>query len=72
MMPQQEGLEAIYQQADPAYGSYEGTQTGVSHHPYENSFCGSFACGRLGAHPVGKRPLDAESPGDEQQKAGAT
>jgi hypothetical protein len=27
MMPQKEISEAIYRQADPAYGKYEGTQT---------------------------------------------
>jgi hypothetical protein len=27
MMPQKEVSEAIYRQADPAYGKYEGTQT---------------------------------------------
>src|SRR5438876_1473540 len=38
MMPQKEDSEAIHQQADPAYGSYEGNQTGVSRQHYETSY----------------------------------
>ena len=38
MMPQKEVSEAIYQQADPAYGRYEGNQTGVSHPHDETSY----------------------------------
>jgi len=37
MMPQKEVSEAIYQQADPAYGRYEGNQTGVSRQHDETS-----------------------------------
>ena len=33
MMPQQEDSEAINQQADPAYGKYEGNQTLSAHQP---------------------------------------
>jgi hypothetical protein len=38
MMPQKEVSEAIHQQAGPAYGRYEGNQTGVSRQPYETSY----------------------------------
>ncbi len=38
MMPQKEDSEAIHQQADPAYGRYEGNQTGVSRQHYETSY----------------------------------
>ena len=37
MMPQKEVSEAIHQQADPAYGRYEGNQTGVSRQHDETS-----------------------------------
>ncbi len=35
MMSQKEVNETIHQQADPAYGRYEGNQTGVSRQQYE-------------------------------------
>ena len=38
MMPQKEGSEAIYQQADPEYGRYEGTQTSSARQHYETSY----------------------------------
>lgn len=38
MMPQQEGSSALGQQADPAYGRYEGNQTGVSRQHTETSY----------------------------------
>jgi hypothetical protein len=38
MMPQKEDSEAIHQQADPAYGRYEGNQTGVSRQHSETSY----------------------------------
>ena len=37
MMPQKEGSSAIYQQAGPAYGRYEGNQTSSARQPYETS-----------------------------------
>jgi hypothetical protein len=37
MMPQKEVNEAIHQQADPAYGGYEGNQTSSARQPYETS-----------------------------------
>ncbi len=37
MMPQKEVSEAIYQQAGPAYGRYEGNQTSSARQPYETS-----------------------------------
>lgn len=38
MMPQEEINAASYQQADPVYERYEGTQTGVSRHHFEPSY----------------------------------
>ena len=38
MMPQKEVSEAIYQQADPDYGRYEGTQTSSARHHHETSY----------------------------------
>ena len=38
MMPQKEVGEAIYQQADPDYGRYEGTQTSTARHRHETSY----------------------------------
>ena len=38
MMPQKEVSEAIYQQADPAYGSYEGNQTSSARQHEETSY----------------------------------
>src|SRR5881392_2930681 len=38
MMPQKEVSEAIHQQTGPAYGGYEGNQTGVSRQHYETSY----------------------------------
>jgi len=38
MMPQKEVSEAIYQQADPVYGSYEGNQTASARQQYETSY----------------------------------
>jgi len=38
MMPQKEVSEAIYQQADPVYGSYEGNQTSSARYHYETSY----------------------------------
>ncbi len=38
MMPQKEVSEAIYQQADPAYGRYEGNQTSSARQQYETSY----------------------------------
>jgi hypothetical protein len=35
MMPQKEVNEAIHQQADPAYGEYEGNQTSSARQQYE-------------------------------------
>jgi hypothetical protein len=37
MMPQKEVNEAIHQQADPAYGRYEGNQTSSARQQYETS-----------------------------------
>jgi hypothetical protein len=37
MMPQKEVSEAIHQQADPAYGRYEGNQTSSARQHYETS-----------------------------------
>jgi hypothetical protein len=38
MMPQKEISEALYQQAGPAYGRYEGNQTSSDHQRYEPSY----------------------------------
>ena len=38
MTPQKEVSEAIYQQADPAYGRYEGNQTSFARPHYEPSY----------------------------------
>jgi hypothetical protein len=38
MMPQKEVSEAIYQPADPVYGSYEGNQTSSARQQYETSY----------------------------------
>ena len=38
MMPQKQVNEAIHQQADPAYGIYEGIQTSSARQPYETSY----------------------------------
>src|SRR6185312_7956464 len=38
MMPQEEINAAIHRQADPVYGSYEGTQTSSARHLYETSY----------------------------------
>ena len=38
MMPQNEVSEAIYQQADPAFGRYEGNQTSSAHQHDEISY----------------------------------
>jgi hypothetical protein len=38
MMPQKEVNEALYQQADPAYGRYEGNQTSSARQQYETSY----------------------------------
>lgn len=38
MMPQKEVSEAIYQPADPVYGSYEGNQTASARQQYETSY----------------------------------
>src|SRR5205807_3246357 len=38
MMPQKEVSEAIYQPADPVYGSYEGNQTASARQRYETSY----------------------------------
>jgi hypothetical protein len=38
MMPQKEVSEAIHQQADPAYGRYEGTQTSTARQHDEPSY----------------------------------
>ena len=38
MMPQKEASEALHQQADPAYGRYEGTQTSSARQHYETSY----------------------------------
>ena len=38
MIPQQKFSEAVYQQADPEYGRYEGNQTNVSRHHSETSY----------------------------------
>ena len=48
MMPQEEVSEAIYQQADPAYGRYEGNQTGVSRHHDETSYEQDLRAGSSG------------------------
>jgi len=37
MMPHKEVSEAIYQPADPVYGSYEGNQTASARQQYETS-----------------------------------
>ena len=37
MMPHKEASEAIHQQADPAYGRYEGKQTSSARHYSETS-----------------------------------
>jgi len=38
MMPQKEVSEAVYQQADSEYGSYEGTRTPSARQHYETSY----------------------------------
>jgi len=38
MMPQKEVSEAIYRQADPEYGRYEGNQTSSARQHYETSY----------------------------------
>src|SRR5437763_12711508 len=38
MMPQKEASEAIYQQADPVYGRYEGNQTSSARQHDETSY----------------------------------
>jgi pilus assembly protein TadC len=38
MMPQKEGSSAIYQQADPVYGRYEGNQTSSARQHDETSY----------------------------------
>jgi hypothetical protein len=38
MMPQKEVSEAIYQQANPEYGRYEGNQTSSARQHYETSY----------------------------------
>jgi len=38
MMPQKEVSEAVYQQADPEYGGYEGTRTPSARQHYETSY----------------------------------
>ena len=38
MMPQKEVSEAIYQPADPVYGSYEGNRTASARQQYETSY----------------------------------
>jgi hypothetical protein len=38
MMPQKEVSEAVHQQADPAYGRYEGNQTSSARQHYEPSY----------------------------------
>jgi len=38
MMPHKEVSEAIYQPADPVYGSYEGNQTASARQQYETSY----------------------------------
>jgi hypothetical protein len=38
MMPHKEAGETIYQQADPAFGRYEGNQTSSARHHYETSY----------------------------------
>lgn len=38
MMPQKEVSEAIYQPADPVYGSYEGNQPASARQQYETSY----------------------------------
>ena len=38
MMPHKEVSEAIYQPADPVYGSYEGNQPSSARQQYENSY----------------------------------
>src|SRR5689334_11912913 len=38
MMPQKEVSEAIYQPADPVYGSYEGAQSSSARQQYETSY----------------------------------
>ncbi|SRR6266700_3657359 len=38
MMPQKDGSSAIYQQADPEYGRYQGNQTGVFRQHYQTSY----------------------------------
>ena len=38
MMPQKEDSEVIHQQADPAYGRYEGNQTSSARQHYETSY----------------------------------
>ena len=38
MMPQEEITAASYQQADPVYGRYEGTQSPSARHHYEPSY----------------------------------
>ena len=53
MMPQKEDSEAIHQQADPAYRSYEGNQTGVSRQHYETSYEQELREGPSGkAYPI--------------------
>jgi hypothetical protein len=38
MMPQKEASEAIYQPADPVYGSYEGTQAKSTRQQYDTPY----------------------------------
>ena len=38
MMPQKETSEAMYQQADPDYGRYEGNQTSSARQHYETPY----------------------------------
>src|SRR5256884_1920937 len=38
MMPQREASESLHQQADPAYGRYEGNQTSSARQQYETSY----------------------------------
>ena len=53
MMPQMEGSSAIHQQADPAYGRYEGNQTSVSRQQYETSYEQELRDGSSGkAYPL--------------------
>ena len=56
MMPQNEGSSAIYQQADPEYGKYEGNQTGDHRHQYETSYAQDVKEGPSGK--VYPRPRD--------------